>query len=211
MEETEFSTNVVALPTGRACFSWRGLRVEQHAHQPKQVTKLVPCGMVRLQPGCQSCNICACRAARRSQTTIRPATTVSGNSFSSNYFSFLFSRTERTRFGWWELRVERHADQPKQMARLVSCEMVQSQLRYQSCNDLCLSCCMSIANDESASKNILREEFFFKKLFFLFLFSLTERTRFRWCGLRVDRHADQRKQVARLVPCGMVQLSSGCQ
>ena len=37
---------------------------------------------------------CACRAARRSQTTNRPATTVSGNSFSVNYF-FLFSFSHR--------------------------------------------------------------------------------------------------------------------
>ena len=37
---------------------------------------------------------CACRVARRSQTTSRPATTVSGNSFSVNYF-FLFSFSNR--------------------------------------------------------------------------------------------------------------------
>ena len=37
---------------------------------------------------------CACRAARRSQTTSRPATTVSGYSFSRKYF-FLFSFSHR--------------------------------------------------------------------------------------------------------------------
>ena len=41
----------------------------------------------------------ACRVARRSQTTSRPATTVLGNSFSRNYFFFSLSRTERPRFG----------------------------------------------------------------------------------------------------------------
>jgi hypothetical protein len=80
---------------------------------------------------------CACGDARRSQTTSRPATTVSGNSFSRNYFfSFLFSRTEQTRFGWCGLRVDRHADQPKQVARLVLCCMVQLQPGSQPCNGL---------------------------------------------------------------------------
>jgi hypothetical protein len=51
--------------------------------------------------------------------------------------------------------------------------------------DLHLSGCASIANDESASNNSLGE-FFFKQLFFLFLFSRTERTRFSWWGLLVE-------------------------
>ena len=80
--------------------------------------------------------------------------------------------------------------------------MVQLQPGYQPCNERRLSCCASIANDKSASNNSLRE-FFFGKLFFPFLFSRTERTRFVWCGLRVERHVDQKKQVARLVPCGI--------
>jgi hypothetical protein len=59
------------------------------------------------------------------------------------------------------LRVERHADELKQVARLVPCGMVQLQPGCQSCNDLRLSCCLSIANDESANNNSLWE-FFFK-------------------------------------------------
>ena len=66
--------------------------------------------------------------------------------------------------------------------------MIQLQPGYQSSNDLCLSCCMSIANDNSASNNSLGE-FFFDQLFFPFLFSRTERTRFGWCGLLVEQHA----------------------
>jgi hypothetical protein len=100
--------------------------------------------------------------------------------------------------------------QPKQVARLVPCGMIQLQPGYQSSNDLRLSCCTSIANDNSASNNSLGE-FFFDQLFFPFLFSRTERTRFGWCGLLVEQRADQPKQVARLVPCGIVQLQPGCQ
>ena len=110
--------------------------------------------------------ICACRAACRSQTTSRPTTTVFGNSFSRiNFFPFLFCRTERTRFCWCGLRVERHADQKKQVAILVPCGMVPLQPGYQSCNELLLSCCALIAKDKSPSNNSL-EEFFFDKLFF---------------------------------------------
>jgi hypothetical protein len=119
------------------------------------------------------------------------------------FFSFSFSRTERTRFGWCGLRVNRHADQPKQVTRLVPCGMVELQPGYQSCNGLRLSCCASIANDKSASNNSFGEFSFVKS--FSFSFSRTERTRFGWWGLRVDRHADQPKQVARLVPCGMIE------
>jgi hypothetical protein len=54
--------------------------------------------------------------------------------------------------------------------------MVQLQPGRQSCNDLRLSCCASIANDVSPSYNSLRE------LFLPFLFSRTERTRFVCCG-----------------------------
>jgi hypothetical protein len=54
-------------------------------------------------------------------------------------------------------------------------------------------------------------EFFFVNIFFLFLFSRRERTRFGWGGLVSDRHADQQKHVARLVRCCMDQLQPGCQ
>ena len=122
--------------------------------------------------------ICARRAARRSQMTSRPATTVSGNSFSVKlFFPFLFSRTERTRFVCCRLRVERHADQKKQVTRLVPRDMVQLQPGCQSCNDLRSSCCTSIANDKSVSNNSLRNSFSVK-LFFPFLFSRICRTRF---------------------------------
>ena len=120
----------------------------------------------------------SCRVARRSQTTSRPATTVSGNSFSVNYFFHFSFLRERTRFVCCGLRVDRHADQKKQVARLVPRGMVQLQPGYQSCNELCLSCCASIANDKSASNNSLGE-FFFGKLFFPFsLFSESERVSF---------------------------------
>jgi hypothetical protein len=112
---------------------------------------------------------CACRVARRSQKTSRPATTGSGNSFSVNSF-FLFSfLRERTRFVCCGLIVDRHADQIKQVTRVVPRGMVQLQPGYQSCNDPLLSCCASIANDKSASNNSLgsrgilfREIIFFK-------------------------------------------------
>ena len=82
----------------------------------------------------------SCRVARRSQTTSRPATIVSGNSFSVNsFFHFSFLR-ERTRFVCCGLLVDRHADQKKQVARLVPRGMVQLQPGYQPCNELCLSC-----------------------------------------------------------------------
>ena len=117
--------------------------------------------------------ICACRVSRRSQTTSRPATTVSGNSFSVNYF-FLFSfLRERTRFVCCGLHVDRHAEQKKQVTRLVPRGMVQLQPGYQSCNELCLSSCASIANDKSASNNSLGE-FFFVNYLFLFSFSHRE-------------------------------------
>jgi hypothetical protein len=68
----------------------------------------------------------------------------------------------------------------------------------------------SIANEKSASNNSLRE-FFFGKLFFPFSLSRTEKTRFVCCGLLVVQHAEQKKQVARPVPRGMVQLQPGYQ
>jgi hypothetical protein len=45
---------------------------------------------------------------------------------------------------------------------------------------------------QQQSRGILFCEFFFE----FFLFSHTERTRFGWCGLLVERHADQPKHVA---------------
>ena len=51
----------------------------------------------------------------------------------------------------------------------------------------------------------------FREIIYFPFFSRTERTRFVLCGLRVERHADQPKQVARLVRCGVVQLRPGCQ
>ena len=48
--------------------------------------------------GTSLATICACLATCRSQTTIRLATTVSGNSFSVIIFSFSLSRTDRLRF-----------------------------------------------------------------------------------------------------------------
>ena len=124
----------------------------------------------RCNQGTSLATNCACRVARRSQTTSRPATTVSGNSFSVNYF-FLFSfLRERTRFVCCGLLVDRHAEQKKQVARLVPRGLVQLQPGYQSCNELRLSCCGSIANDKSASNKSLGE-LFFGKLFFPFSFS----------------------------------------
>ena len=155
--------------------------------------------------------ICACRVARRVRTTSRPATTVLGNSFSVNYF-FLFSflaQSERVSVGadcaFNDLQISPSRWQDLCLVVWSSCNRV-----CQSCNDLRLSCCVSITNDKSAINNSLWE-FFFGKLFFPFLFSLTERTSFGCCGLRVERHADQPKQVARHVPCGMVQLPPGYQ
>ena len=92
-----------------------------------------------------------------------------------HFFLLFFSRIETTCFWWGALLVERHADQQKQVARLVLCCVVQLQPGCQSRNDLRLSCCALIANDESASNNSLGE-LFFKKVFFPFLFSRTERT-----------------------------------
>jgi hypothetical protein len=86
-------------------------------------------------------------------------------------FSFL-GQSERVSVGCG-LRVDRHADQKKQVARLVPRGMVHLQPGYQSCNKLRLSCSASIANDKSASNNSLGE-FFFGKLFFPFLFSQRE-------------------------------------
>jgi hypothetical protein len=240
--------------TERTRLVWWGLRVERHAHQPKQVARLVPCVTGLLQLGCQSCNdlhLSCCtsiandksasnnslgefffgkiffrflfsqrenafrllRIARRSTcrseeaggktcallhvpapTGMPPlqrsalvvlhvdrkrqvglATTVSGNSFSVKYF-FVFSiLRERTRFVCYGLLVDRLNDQKKQVARTLPRDMVQLQPGYQSCNELRLSCCGSIANDKSASNNSLGE-FFFGKLFFPFLF-LAQRER----------------------------------
>jgi hypothetical protein len=98
--------------------------------------------------------------------------------FQEIIFSFSRFSQRANAFRWLcGLRVDRRADQPKQVARLVPCGMVQLQPGYQSCNDLRLPCCASIANDESDSNNSLLE-FFFKKLFFPFLFSRKEQTRF---------------------------------
>jgi hypothetical protein len=193
----------------RTRFGCCGLRVEQHADNQKQVARLVACGMFQLQSGCLSFHdllLLCCASIANDESA-------SNNNlgeffFKKLFFLFLFSRTERPRFVWWELRVEQHAHQPKQVARLVACGMFQLQPGCQSFHDLRLSRCASIANNESASNNSLGE-FFFKKLFFPFLFSRTERTRFGCCGLRVEQHADNQKQVARLVACGMFQLQSG--
>jgi len=51
----------------------------------------------------------------------------------------------------------------------------------------------------------------FRGIIFSFSLSRKERTRFVCCGLHVDRHAEQKKQVARLVPRGMIQLQPGYQ
>ena len=206
-----------------------------------------------------------------------------------NSICFFLFLTERTRYGWCGLFVDRHADQQKQVARRVLCHMFQLQPGCQSRNALRLSCCASIANDNSAEQQhcqggILFCEFFFPFLFlaqrervsvgadcwsndmqisrsrwqdvcfvvwsscnrdaslatncacpaarrsqttirprttfsgnsfceffFPFSFSRPERTRFGWCGLLVERHADQQKQMARLVLCCVVQLQPGCQ
>ena len=90
--------------------------------------------------------------------------------FWSIIFSFSLSRTERTSFGWWGFVVDRHADQQKQVARLVPCGTVPLKLGCQSRNDLRLSCCASIADDSSASNNSLGEFFFSRNYFFLFSF-----------------------------------------
>ena len=76
-----------------------------------------------------------------------------GNSFCEYFFSlFLLSHTERTRFGRCGLLVERHSDQPKQVARLVPCCMYQMQPGNQCWKPLRRSCCASIAIDDSASQ-----------------------------------------------------------
>ena len=71
-----------------------------HVNIPQSLL-FVCCGTVfpkLVWSGCNRCTrlakIRSCRVARRSQTTSRPATTVSGNSFSVNYF-FLFSFSHR--------------------------------------------------------------------------------------------------------------------
>jgi hypothetical protein len=73
-----------------------------------------------------------------------------------------------------------------------------------------LSCCASIANDEFGqqqhSLGIL-----FVNIFFPFFFSPTERTRFVWCVLLVDRLPNQQKQVVRHLLCCVCVLQSGCQ
>ena len=128
---------------------------------------------------------CACRVARRLQTTSRPATTVSGNSFSVNYFFHFSFLRERTRFVCCGFLVDRHADQKKQVARLVPRGMIQLQPGYQPCNELRLSCCASIANDKSASNNSLGNSFSVH-YFFLFSFSQRENT---FCLLRIARRS----------------------
>jgi hypothetical protein len=125
--------------------------------------------------------------------------------FCEFFFLFSFLAQRQRVFGRCGLVVDRHADQQKQVARLVPCGMVQLQPGCQSRNEVRLSCCASIANDVSASNNSLGE-LFFCEFFFLFSFLAQRQRVFGRCGLVVDRHADQQKQVARLVPCGMVQL-----
>ena len=140
--------------------------------------------------GTSLATICACRAARRSQTTIRPSNNILGGCFFVNIFSFFFSRAKQTRFGRCGWFVERHADQPKQVARLGPCGMVQLQPGYQPCNDPLLSCCASIANDKSASNNSLGE-FFFGIIFSISLFSERERVSFvadcAWNDMQIRR------------------------
>jgi hypothetical protein len=147
--------------------------------------------MAHLQPECQSSNDLRLSCCTSIANDVSP----SNNSleeffFGKFFFPFLFSRTERTRFCWCELRVERHADKQKKLSRLVHCCMIEFQPGFQSRNELRLSCCVSIANDDSVSNNSFGE-FFFGEFFFPFLFTRTERTRFGWCGLVVERHAGQ--------------------
>ena len=68
-----------------------------------------------------------------------------------------------------------------------------------------MSCCTSIANDDSASNNSLGE-FFFKKFFFLFPFLAKGES----VSFGAGRSSND-MQLAGLVPCGMVLLSPGCQ
>jgi hypothetical protein len=96
----------------------------------------------------------ACRVVRRLQTTIRPETTFSGNSFSvNNFFLFSFHRENAFRLVGivrWPLCRSAEAS-----GKTCPCGMVQLQPGCQSCNDLRLSCWASIANDDSTSNNIL--------------------------------------------------------
>jgi hypothetical protein len=70
------------------------------------------------------------------------------------------------------LFVERHAQQQKQVARLVPCGMFQLPSGCQSCNDLRLLCCASIANDRVAQQQQSQGGILFQEIIFSFpLFS----------------------------------------
>ena len=153
---------------------------------------------------CTSCNRdaslatnCACLAARRSQTTKRPATTFSGNSFCEYFFLFLFlAQRERVSIG-------------------ADCASKHMQISRSRLQDLCIVVCTSCnrdaslvtncacraarrsQNDNSTSNNILGE-FFFVNSFSFFLFS--HRGNAFW-SVQIGRRTTRRSAEARGKTC----------
>ena len=148
--------------------------------------------------------------ARRSQTTYRPATTFSGNSF-RNYF-FLFFLLSQRENAFWLVRIDRRTTCRSAEARDKTCALLY----------MCAATGMPVLQrHETLLMRVDRKrclgqqqhsrEILFVTIFFYFFYYCRERTRFGWCGMLVERHADQQKHAARLVPCCMCVLQSGRQ